>query len=235
MDRVNRILIVIAILLCFVVVLFFRQSLTLGVSSAVNNVRSPLGLGSSSSTPSPVAIAPSPSSVDPSPTSDPLTTVDPVSASSQPTPNPTYFPRPTPTPSRPVQPKPSPTPTSTPAPTATPIPTPTPTPTPAPTPTPTPIPTPTPTPAAPTASFSFSPASPLAGQPVTLSSAGSSCAATPCSYKWTDDACPSPCGDLGTGLTLTFTFIDVGTKYVRLTITDALGRITTVEHNVVVH
>src|SRR5438270_13733530 len=86
-DRVNRILLVIAILLCFVGVLFFRQSLTLGVSSAVNNVRSPLGLGSSSSTPTPVPIAPSPSSVDPSPTIALLTTMHPASASTQPTPH----------------------------------------------------------------------------------------------------------------------------------------------------
>ena len=53
-------------------------------------------------------------------------------------------------------------------------------------------------------------------------------------YKWTDDGCPSPCGDLGTGLNLVLTFVDVGTKYVRLTVTDALGRSATVEHNVVV-
>jgi len=75
----------------------------------------------------------------------------------------------------------------------------------------------------------------LAGQAVFFNGSGSSCAAGPCSYKWTDDGCPSPCGDLGTGLTLTFTFHGAGTKYVRLTVTDALGRTSSVEHNVVVH
>jgi len=33
---------------------------------------------------------------------------------------------------------------------------------------------------------------------------------------------------------MTFTFAGVGTKYVRLTITDALGRTSNVEHNVIV-
>ena len=41
-------------------------------------------------------------------------------------------------------------------------------------------------------------------------------------------------GDLGSGVTMTFTFAGVGTKYVRLTITDALGRTSNVEHNVIV-
>ena len=116
----------------------------------------------------------------------------------------------------------------------TPKPTPTPTPTSTPTPTPTPSATPTPTPAAPTARFTYSPSNPVTGQAVIFNGTSSSCWAGPCLYKWTDDACPSPCGDLGTGVTMTFTFAGVGTKYVRLTITDALGRTSSVEHNVIV-
>jgi hypothetical protein len=118
----------------------------------------------------------------------------------------------------------------TPAPTSTPAPTQTATPTPAPSATP----TPTPTPRGPTASFAFSPSNPVTGSPVTFDGRASSCAAGPCTYKWTDDGCPSPCGDLGTGPTLVFTFTDIGTKFVRLTISDALGRSASVEHNVVV-
>ena len=134
----------------------------------------------------------------------------------------------------------TPTPTSravaTPAPASTPMPTPTPTPTPAPTPAPAPTPTaaPTPTPSGPTASFTYSPSNPVTGSPVTFDGRASTCGVAPCTYKWTDDGCASPCSVLGTGLSLVFTFTDVGTKYVRLTVTDALGRSATVEHNVVV-
>jgi hypothetical protein len=130
------------------------------------------------------------------------------------------------------------TPTPTSRPLATPAPPPTPTPTPAPTPTPTPSPTPTtaptPTPGGPTASFVYGPSNPVTGSPVAFDGHASTCATGPCTYKWTDDGCPWSCGDLGTGLTMVFTFTDVGTKYVRLTVTDALGRSATVEHHVVV-
>src|SRR5256885_1230111 len=135
---------------------------------------------------------------------------------------------PTPTPSFPILPSlppgysPTPTPAATPTPTAVP------------TATPTPSAGPTPTPATTTASFGYGPASPLTGQLVTFDGTASNCAAFPCSYKWTDDGCPSPCGDLGTGLTLIFSFASVGTKYVRLTVTDALAHSATVEHNVAV-
>ena len=128
----------------------------------------------------------------------------------------------------------TPTPTSRPAATPAPALTPTRTPTPTPTPTPASTPTAAPTPSGPIARFTYSPSSPVTGSPVTFSGQVSSCAASPCTYKWTDDGCPSPCGDLGTGLNLVLTFVDVGTKYVRLTVTDALGRSATVEHNVVV-
>ena len=108
----------------------------------------------------------------------------------------------------------TPTPTSRPAATPAPALTPTPTRTPTPTPTPTPASTPTaaPTPSGPIARFTYSPSSPVTGSPVTFDGRTSSCGAGPCAYKWTDDGCPSPCGDLGTGATLAFTFADVGTR-----------------------
>jgi hypothetical protein len=84
------------------------------------------------------------------------------------------------------------------------------------------------------ASFGYNPPRPITGLAVLFDGTASRCGAGPCSYNWTDDACPSPCGDLGTGPTLAFTFSDVGTKFVRLTLTDALGRSATVEHNVAV-
>src|SRR5207249_7357972 len=59
----------------------------------------------------------------------------------------------------------------------------------------------------------------------------STCLASPCSYSWTDDADSSL---LGTGVQMSFTFRDVGTKYVRLTITDAQSRSASVEHDVMV-
>ena len=87
---------------------------------------------------------------------------------------------------------------------------------------------------APTVSFAYSPARPTTGQAISFDGTASTCGAGPCFYKWTDDGCPSPCGDLGTGPMLAFTFASVGTKFVRLTLTDALGRTATVEHNVAV-
>src|SRR5207249_846928 len=133
---------------------------------------------------------------------------------------------PTPTYSYPVLPSlppgfsPTPTPSTTPRPTPGATVTPTPTPTPAPTPTPGPI-----------ASFTYSPANPVTGQAVSFNASGSSCAASPCAFIWSDDYDGSI---LGGGVTMSFTFHDVGTKYARLTITDGLGRQATVEHNVVV-
>ena len=112
----------------------------------------------------------------------------------------------------------------------TPTPAPSPTPTPAPSPTPSPTPTPTPTlPAAPSPSFVYSPSSPVTGQPVTFDGITSTCLAGPCSFRWTDDADSSL---LGTGSMMAFTFHDVGTKYVRLTVVDALGQTASVEHDV---
>jgi hypothetical protein len=96
---------------------------------------------------------------------------------------------------------------------------------------------PPPTPPAPTAAFSYSPQSPATGQEVTFDASISTCSATPCSYAWEDDG-PDAIGGtqwpLGSGQKLKFTFSGVGTKYVRLTVTDSLNQKATVEHNVVV-
>jgi hypothetical protein len=86
------------------------------------------------------------------------------------------------------------------------------------------------------ASFTASPASPVTGSPVTFDATGSTCGASPCSYAWSDDGSPTRPSHvlypLGSGATLPFTFQDVGTKYVRLVVTDAVGTTATVEHNV---
>jgi hypothetical protein len=102
----------------------------------------------------------------------------------------------------------------------------------------TPTPPVEPAPAPPAASFTFTPASPVTGQAVAFDGAGSSCADGPCTYEWSDDGGatrPIPAlWPLGTGRNLSFTFAEVGTKYVRLVVTDAAGRTATIEHNVVV-
>src|SRR5206468_3789151 len=102
--------------------------------------------------------------------------------------------------------------------------------TPAPTPSPTPPASPTPTPA-PSVSFTYSPSNPVTGQVVSFNGSATICFALPCSSRWTDDADASL---LGTGSTMASTFHDVGTKYVRLTVTDALGQAASIEHDVVV-
>ncbi|TMD62937.1 MAG: PKD domain-containing protein, partial [Chloroflexi bacterium] len=85
--------------------------------------------------------------------------------------------------------------------------------------------------AAPPVSFAYTPSSPLTGQPVAFDGTTTVCVATPCTYSWTDDADNSR---LGTGPTMSFIFQGAGTKYVRLTVTDALGNSGSVEHDVVV-
>ncbi len=105
--------------------------------------------------------------------------------------------------------------------------------------TPPPVETTPPTPpAAPTAGFTYSPAAPVVGQAVTFKNTGSACADTPCSYEWSDDGGPTRPATmlwpLGSGSSLSFTFHEAATKYVRLLVTDALGRTATVEHNVLV-
>src|SRR5207247_8426115 len=79
--------------------------------------------------------------------------------------------------------------------------------------------------------FTHSPSNPVTGSPVSFDESSSTCPASPCSYSWTDDADSSP---LGTGVQMSFRFRDVGTKYVRLTITDSQSRSASVEHDVMV-
>ncbi|PYR96270.1 MAG: hypothetical protein DMG12_26665, partial [Acidobacteria bacterium] len=79
--------------------------------------------------------------------------------------------------------------------------------------------------------FTYSPSNPVTGSPVSFDGSSSTCPASPCSYSWTDDADSSL---LGTGVRMSFTFRDVGTKYVRLTITDSQSRSASVEHDVMV-
>jgi hypothetical protein len=88
----------------------------------------------------------------------------------------------------------------------------------------------------PVAAFTFSPASPAVGQTISFDGTGSSCANAPCTYTWNDDGGEPPVGywALGTGISMQFTFQHTGTKYVRLTVQDAVGQTATVEHNVVV-
>ena len=89
----------------------------------------------------------------------------------------------------------------------------------------------------PVASFTYSPSEPVTGQVVTFDGSRSTCASTPCAYVWSDDGADGPGGaswPLGNGQVLTFTFHVVGTKYVRLTVTDALGRTSTTEQDVTV-
>ena len=97
---------------------------------------------------------------------------------------------------------------------------------------------PPPPPAPPTASFTTTPNSPVAGQPVALNGSNSTCAAAPCTYEWSDDGSPTQpetvLWPLSTGQVTSFTFQEAGTKYVRLTVTDASGQTATVEHNVIV-
>ncbi len=88
----------------------------------------------------------------------------------------------------------------------------------------------------PTASFTYAPASPVAGEPVTFDAASSTCPDGPCTYAWSDDGSSTrpipPLWPLGSGRTLQFTFAGVGTKYVRLVVTDASGQTATTEQNV---
>src|SRR5438132_3862259 len=220
MDHVNRLLIMLAVVLCLIMVLVLHSPISNGLTYAVNTVDSALPGHSSS----PLALAPSrPSTATPSPT-EPEGTGNGSGKKPTPTPVPSFPVLPT---LPPIFPTPGPTVNPTPRPSAGP----TPTPSAGPTPTPSAGPTPG---AAPMASFGYNPARPTTGLAVLFDGTASRCGAGPCTYNWTDDACPSPCGDLGTGPMLTFTFVDVGTKFVRLTVIDALGRSATVEHNVAV-
>ena len=94
-----------------------------------------------------------------------------------------------------------------------------------------------PPPSPPVPAFSFQPTDPVTGQQVLFDGSATACSATPCSYVWEDDGPDGPGGTqwpLGTGQSLNFTFGVVGTKWVRLFVTDALGQTASVEHDVVV-
>ena len=91
---------------------------------------------------------------------------------------------------------------------------------------------------APTAGFVYTPSVPAVGKAVNFNAAGSACADSPCTYEWSDDGSSARPATvlwpLGAGQAMSFTFHEVGTKYVRLVITDAAGKSATVEHNVAV-
>jgi hypothetical protein len=93
-------------------------------------------------------------------------------------------------------------------------------------------------PAALTARFSHTPAEPIVGQAVAFNGSGSVCTVGPCSYAWSDDGGPTrplpALWPLGNGKSVSFTFHEAATKYVRLVVTDALGSSATVEHNVAI-
>lgn len=88
---------------------------------------------------------------------------------------------------------------------------------------------PQPAPSAPTAAFTISPASPVVNQAVTFDGSGSTCAATPCQYHYTDKANGA---DLGDSQISTFTFHATGTKFVVLKVIDAQGRSSSIEHDI---
>jgi hypothetical protein len=80
--------------------------------------------------------------------------------------------------------------------------------------------------APPTADFTVSPSPSNPGQQVTLDWTGT-CEAAPCSFAWTDEGSDGNGGaswNLGTSGLQTFTFRNVGTKHIELTVTDSLGR-----------
>ncbi len=91
---------------------------------------------------------------------------------------------------------------------------------------------------APTAGFAYAPSAPTVGKAVAFNASSSTCADSPCTYEWSDDGSSARPATvlwpLGSGQAMSFTFHEVGTKYVRLVITNAAGKSATVEHNVAV-
>ena len=85
--------------------------------------------------------------------------------------------------------------------------------------------------APPVPAFTYSPSNPVTGSSVSFDGSSSKCSASPCSYRWTDDSNGSL---MGTGVTMSFTFQQAGTKHVRLSVTDAGSSSASVEHDVVV-
>ena len=100
-----------------------------------------------------------------------------------------------------------------------------------------PLPPPPPT-AGPTAAFSFSPSSPVTGQSVHFDGSASTCPAGGCTYYYHDVGSRGiedwPLIGPGTSRSGDFAFSETGTKYVQLKVTDSLGQVATVQHNVVV-
>ena len=72
---------------------------------------------------------------------------------------------------------------------------------------------------------------------MTLDATDSTCQDTPCTYTWVDDGFDGPGGSqwpLGNGATLSFTFLGVGVKNVRVMVTDADGDTDTTLHAITV-
>src|SRR6185503_10127550 len=72
---------------------------------------------------------------------------------------------------------------------------------------------------------------PMTGSAVSFDGTLTTCSASPCSYRWTDDADGSV---LGTGAKMSMTFQQAGTKSVRLSVTDAQPATKSVMHDVIV-
>ncbi len=83
--------------------------------------------------------------------------------------------------------------------------------------------------ASPTAAYTYSPAGPEVGQAVSFDASGSSCAASPCSYRWEEGT-----QSIGSGTTLTHSFSTAGDRQVRLTVTDAQSRSDSVTKTITV-
>jgi hypothetical protein len=75
------------------------------------------------------------------------------------------------------------------------------------------------------ARFSVTPKAPTAGKSVTFDAAGSTCAATPCSYRWDGYLSATKTKRLGTGRKVTLMVKAAGTERVRLTVLDHRGRV----------
>jgi hypothetical protein len=87
---------------------------------------------------------------------------------------------------------------------------------------------PEPTPA-PTASYTYSPTAPTVGQAVSFDGRGSSCEATPCTYRWEDGTTV-----IGSGTTLTHSFSTSGSHQLKLTVTDARSRVASTTKTITV-
>ncbi len=83
--------------------------------------------------------------------------------------------------------------------------------------------------ASPTASYTYSPTAAKVDQAVSFDASGSSCEATPCSYRWEDGT-----EAIGTGTTLTYSFSTAGDHQVKLTVTDAQSRSDSVTKTITV-